>query len=147
MTAEQNKAVLRRFFDEAWHRKRASIAHELFAPQYVLHDPGNLWISPGAAGVREMIEAYNNAFPDASFAIELQIAEGDVVVTRWSVHSTHRGDLLDVHATNRESTTSGILFSHLRDGLIAEEWTQWNKDGLLRQLGVLPANDEDRPGT
>ncbi len=136
MSTERNKAILRRFFDEAWNRKNAEIADELFAAEYVLSDPGNLWITKGPVGVRQMIQAYNGAFPDAHFTIEEQIAEGDWVVTRWKVQSTHRGALLDLGATNRRSGTAGILFSQLKDGKIIREWTQWNKEGLMSQLGA-----------
>ena len=106
---EANKAVLRRFFEEAWHKHNADIADELFTDDYLLHDPGNLWLTPGPAGIREMVTAYNKAFPDARFTVELQLAQDDWVVTRWVVHSTHRGDLLDVAATGKVSSTSGIL--------------------------------------
>jgi steroid delta-isomerase-like uncharacterized protein len=136
MSSEENKAVLRRFFEEAWHRKNPDIADELFTTDYILHDPGNPWISPGPLGIREMVTAYNHAFPDAQFTIELQITEGDWVVTRWVVRSTHQGNLLDVAATGRVSETSGILFSRLESGKIKEEWTQWNRQGLLEELGV-----------
>jgi steroid delta-isomerase-like uncharacterized protein len=136
MRSEDNKAVLRRFFEEAWHRKNADIADQLFTPDYVLHDPGNPWLSPGPRGIREMITAYNQAFPDAHFNVEQQVAEDDWVVTRWVVRSTHQGSLLDVQATGRESGTSGILFSRLDDGRIREEWTQWNQHGLLQKLGA-----------
>lgn len=136
MSTERNKAILRRFFDEAWNRKNPDIADELFAPEYILSDPGNLWIATGPAGVRQMIQTYNAAFPDARFTIEEQIAEDDWVVTRWKVESTHRGALLDLAATDRRSGTAGILFSELKEGKIVREWTQWNKDGLLSQLGA-----------
>jgi steroid delta-isomerase-like uncharacterized protein len=81
-----------------------------------------------------MVTAYNQAFPDARFTIELQIAEEDWVVTRWMVRSTHRGNLLDLAATGRVSETSGILVSRLENGRIKEEWTQWNRQGLLDKL-------------
>ncbi len=136
MSTEENKAVLRRFFEEAWHRKNPDIADVLFAADYVLHDPGNAWLSPGPQGIREMVTAYNQAFPDAQFTIELQVAEGDWVITRWVVRSTHQGNLLDLAATGRESRTSGILFSQLENGKIKEEWTQWNRQGLLEELGA-----------
>jgi steroid delta-isomerase-like uncharacterized protein len=136
MSSEANKAVLRRFFDEAWHRKNPDVAAELFTADYILHDPGNPWLSPGPQGIREMVTAYNHAFPDAHFTIMQQVAEDDWVVTRWHVRSTHRGNLLDVAATGRQSETSGILFSRLEGGRIKEEWTQWNRQGLLEELGA-----------
>jgi len=136
LSPEENKAVLRRFFEEAWHRKNADIADVLFTADYILHDPGNPWISPGPQGIRQMVTAYNKAFPDAQFAIELQVAQDDWVVTRWVVRSTHQGDLLDVAASGRESGTSGILFSRLENGLIKEEWTQWNRQALLEKIGA-----------
>jgi steroid delta-isomerase-like uncharacterized protein len=149
MGIEDNKGVLRRFFEEAWHRKNPDIADELFTPDYVLHDPGNPWLSPGPRGIREMITAYNHAFPDAHFSVELQVAEDVWVVTRWVVHSTHQGDLLDVQATGRESGTSGILFSRLDGGRIKEEWTQWNQHGLMEQLGAARDHSPgfDHPAT
>ncbi len=147
MSSDTNKAVLQRFFDEAWHQKNADIADELFTADYVLHDPGNPWISPGPQGIREMVTAYNHAFPDARFTIEHQIAEGDWVVTRWVVRSTHAGNLLDLAATGRESQTSGILFSRLEGSKIKEEWTQWNRQGLLEELGADDHASFDQPPT
>jgi steroid delta-isomerase-like uncharacterized protein len=67
------------------------------------------------------------------------IAEDDRVAWRWRMHGTHRGELMGIPATGRETTTSGITIHRIRDGKIAEAETVWDQLGLLQQLGVVPA--------
>ncbi len=79
------------------------------------------------------------AFSDPHWTIEEQIAEGDTVVTRWSLVATHKGEFMGIAPTGKKIETSGITISRIADGKIVEEQDQWDVLGVMRQLGVLPA--------
>lgn len=139
MSAESNKAVIRRFSDEVWNHGDLAAMDELFAPDYVNHDP-----MPGQApdreGHRRVIEMVRTGMPDIRETIEDMVAEGDRVVYRWTVHATHSGEVLGVPGDGRPISFGGIEIYRIADGRIAERWGVFEQLSMLRQLGVL-----DRP--
>ncbi len=58
------------------------------------------------------------------------------MIVRWSVHGMHQGDLQGLAPTGKEFAIEGIGIFHFVDGRIAEEWSNWDVLGMLRQLGV-----------
>src|SRR3712207_107486 len=70
MSADANRAVVRRFFEELWNGGDLTVADEIIAPDFVPHDPGNPWLKPGPGGTKELVSAYRAAFPDVHFAID-----------------------------------------------------------------------------
>ncbi len=142
MSAEENKAIIRRLFDEVFNKGNLGAADAVLAPDYVLHDPAAPDFAGGREGYRQFQSRYLKAFPDHRLAVEDQIAEGDRVATRWTARGTHRGDLPCIPATGRPVTVTGITISRIFGGRIAEEWQDWDSPGMLQQLGVVPA----RPG-
>ena len=91
--AEGNKALVRRWLDEVLTQGNLWRVDELFAPNYVLHDPSFPQEVHGREGIRRYVAASRAAYPDACFVIEDQIAERDMVPTRWTARGTHRGSL------------------------------------------------------
>ena len=77
------------------------------------------------------------AFPDARVTVEDQIAEGDMVATRWRVTGTHTGELMGIPATGRRSEISGITINCFSGDRIAEDWYQSDDLGIMQQLGVI----------
>ena len=138
--SEENKAVVRRFFEEAFTAGDVAVLDELVAPGAIDHDPQNPFPDVrGPEGSRRGIELYRGAFPDLRLEVEDQIAEGDMVVTRWTGSGTHDGDLPDLPATHKRSTVAGITIDRIEDGKIAESWVCWDALGMLQQLGAVPA--------
>jgi predicted ester cyclase len=50
--------------------------------------------------------------------VPLQIAEGDLVVSRIIGRGVHAGELFGIPATNKEVETEGIAIHRVRDGKI-----------------------------
>jgi predicted ester cyclase len=71
--------------------------------------------------------------------VEDQIAEGDKVVTRYTVSGTHQGEFFGVAPTGKRITMSGIMVDRLEDGKMVEEWPEYDLLGVMRQLGAVPA--------
>jgi steroid delta-isomerase-like uncharacterized protein len=140
--SEDNKAVARRVFD-AFNTGDVSSLDEVIAPDAEDHDPQN----PnrhvrGPDGLKQTIQMYRAAFPDLKMTIEEQIAEGNVVATRWVSVGTHEGDLPNLPASGRQVTVTGIGIDRIENGKIVEAWGNWDTLGMLEQLGAIPSAAE-----
>jgi predicted ester cyclase len=80
------------------------------------------------------------AFPDGQYSMDDLIAEGDKVVLRWTFRGTHKGELMGIPATGEQVTMAGISIYHFANGMLAEIWENYDKFGLLQQLGVIPVS-------
>lgn len=74
---------------------------------------------------------------DFSFRVDDQIAQEDRVCTRWTWTARHKGDYLGIPATGENVTMTGMTWQRFRDGMICEGWWQYDRVGLMEQLGVL----------
>jgi steroid delta-isomerase-like uncharacterized protein len=140
MSSEANKAIARRFFDEIFGQGKLAVADEIVGAGHMNSGPGSLpGLPPGPEGSKMFVTVYRNAFPDVHFAIDEQVAEGDTVVTRWTAHGTHKGDLAGMPPTGKASTVTGITINRIAGGKIVESWGIFDQFGMLQQLGVIPA--------
>ena len=138
MSSEQNKKIVRRAFEEPW-KGNLAVVDELVASDYIGHDPANPEPLRGPEGVKEFISTYRVAFPDARIIVEQQLAEGDLVATRWSARGTHEGELMGIGPTGKQVTVSGLTISRLESGKVVEEFQNWDTFGMMQQLGAMPA--------
>jgi steroid delta-isomerase-like uncharacterized protein len=138
MSSEQNKKIVRRALEEPWQGS-LKVVDELIASDYIGHDPAVPEPLRGPDGVKEFISTYRAAFPDARLTVEQQLAEGDLVATRWSGRGTHEGELMGIDPTGKQVTVSGLTISRLEGGKIVEEFQNWDTFGMMQQLGAIPA--------
>ena len=131
----ENKALVRRYYDEVLAGRDRDLLARLLAPSFVSHVSGGSDV--GADGYMAAVEATHAAFPALVVTVHDQVAEGDKVVTRWSASGTHAGDFAGVPATGRLVTATGIHIHRIRDGRLVEHWEELNLFGVLRQLGVV----------
>ncbi len=78
------------------------------------------------------------AFPDWHSELHELVAEGDIVVERFTASGTQQGELMGVPPTGKTVSLPGINIFRLRDGLVVERWGRLDELGFLRQLGVVP---------
>jgi steroid delta-isomerase-like uncharacterized protein len=135
MSAETNKAIVRRYYEEVHNQGKRELLKEIAAEGYVEHNPfpGQ---GQGLDGFRQRVEALHGAFT-MNFTIEDMIAEGDKVVVRWTNHNLHQGPFLGIPATGKSITVTGIDIHRLQNGKLAEHWDVVDMLGLLQQLGVV----------
>jgi len=136
--SEQNKAIVRRVFEELWNQGNLSVADQLFTPNYTHHDSSSADFGHGPESERKRATLYRTAFPDMRLTIEDLIAEGDTVMARWSCHGTHKGDLNGIAPTGKQFTITGVTVARLLNGKLAEGYVNWDALGLMQQLGVVP---------
>jgi steroid delta-isomerase-like uncharacterized protein len=133
-----NKEVVRRLVNGVWADRNLAIVDELIASDYVGHDPTQPEPIRGPEGYKQFVGMYQAAFEDGMVTIDDEIAEGDLVVTRWTGRGTHTGELMGIAPTGKEVTVSGITISRLANGKIAEEWELMDALGMMIQLGAVP---------
>ena len=147
MLSETNKTVSRRFLEEVWNKGNLAVLNEIIAKDHVDSGPGTLpGLPTGPEGSKQLVTVYRNAFPDIHFTIDEQIAEGDKVVTRWTGHGTHQGELAGIPATGKSSTVTGINVDRVVNGKIAESWGIFDQFGMMQQLGVIPTPELELAG-
>ena len=140
VTAEANEAVVRRYVEEAFNRGNLAVINELFAPDYVNH--GSIPGQPvqDREGMKRVERATREALPDIRYEITHLVAQGDWVAHHWTAEATHTGPFMGVPPTGRRFSATGMVFTRLRDGKIAEQWRIVDVFGMLQQLDALPAD-------
>jgi steroid delta-isomerase-like uncharacterized protein len=136
MSAEEHKAIIRRFYEEVWNRGNLDVADEIFTDDYVRHDlrPGTA--PPGPAGQKAVAGLFRAAFPDVHLAVELLVAEGELVAARWTMEGTHAGAWGGVAPTGRRVRFAGVNLFRFADGQVVELWNHRDDRGLMEQLGA-----------
>jgi steroid delta-isomerase-like uncharacterized protein len=140
---EENKTVIRRFLEEIFEGGNLDLVDELFAPDYVLHDPSVPGEVEGPEAMKQYINMYRTAFPDTRFTVEDQIAEGDEVVTRWTGQGTNEGEFMVIPPTGQQVTVMGIEFDRVSGGKMQETWVNYDALSMMQQLGVVPQQTQE----
>ncbi|MER5372517.1 ester cyclase [Streptomyces sp. NPDC002553] len=129
-----NRVVAREFF-EGLGRGDIDRLFERVSDDYVDHDPANAR-DTGLRAAREEVAGWRRAF-DFSMQVDDQLSEEDRVCTRWTFTGRHHGDFVGIPATGQDVTMTGMTWHRFRDGMICEAWWQYDRAGLLEQLGAL----------
>jgi predicted ester cyclase len=66
------------------------------------------------------------------------VAEGDKVACIWTATATHKGEFMDMPATDKRVTMKGIHIDRIADGKIVQTWGLSDALGLMQQLGIGP---------
>jgi steroid delta-isomerase-like uncharacterized protein len=135
--SEENKALARRWA-EILNQGNFDLVEEIYAPDFVDHDPTMPEDVRGPEGAREVYSMYRSAFPDAEVTIEDQVAEGDTVATRWTGRGTHQGELMGVPPSGNRVEVMGVTISRIEGGKIVEEWDIYDALGMMQAIGAVP---------
>ncbi len=130
MPAEENKAVVRRYFEE-FHSGRQ---HDIL---------GEITVSDLVGPTREATRRLSAAFPDYQITIKEQVAERDAVATVWSMRGTHQGEwespIGSIPHTGRQVEFTATTTLRVADGKIADViGTNWDHLGILQQMDAAP---------
>jgi steroid delta-isomerase-like uncharacterized protein len=138
MSAEENKATVRRIYDELWNERNLEIAGEVIAEGGVNYDTE---LVPQPFGPEEMkgtVRMVTAGFPDNHHEVEEMIAEGDKVVARVTLTGTQEGEIMGIPPTGRSIEVAEIHIYRLADGKAVENRVGRDDLGAMRQLGVIP---------
>jgi steroid delta-isomerase-like uncharacterized protein len=136
MAANQNQALVHRFFEEMCNQRKLNLASELFTNDHVLHDPQIPEAGPGPEGMKGVIATYQTAFPDANWKVEQTLVADNYVITRWTGSGTHEKELNGVPPTGKFVSVQGIWIHRIENNKIVESWDVWDTLGMFQQLGL-----------
>lgn len=137
MSTQENKAIVRRIYEELWDGRRLEVAHELIAEGAVNYDTGLTAHPFGPEEMKGTVEMITAAFPDNRHEIEEVLAEGDTVVLRCTLTGTHRGEFMGIPPTGRRIEVNEIHIYRMREGKAVEHRVGRDDVGAMRQLGVI----------
>ena len=124
MSAEHNKALVRRFLEAHEGKADLDALDQMLAPDFVSHIKRLPGQQPDREGYKWAIAQYSAAFSDRKFLVEEQVGEADTVVSRFTVRATHDSkEIMGVAPTDREVSYKAIAIHRISGGTIAEEWT------------------------
>jgi hypothetical protein len=120
--SEQNKDLVRRYYDQVINGRDLDAVAEFFADERVV------------AGVQRGCFAYFQSFPDMHVALDELIAEGDSVFLRSTMTGTHDGEYKGIPATGRHIAAESAEVFRIADGKFAGYWCLANVAGIMRQI-------------
>jgi len=142
-----NKAIVRRLYEEVWNNRNLEVVNELISPSHALQGPTAFGSSIGPEAYKRQVSRFLKAYPDLHWAIEDTIAETDKVVACWTLSGTHKGDFMGVPATNKKVCVGGITIHHIAGGKIMDSHSNWDALGMMQQLGAVPALEKTKDAT
>jgi ketosteroid isomerase-like protein len=135
VTIEQNKAMVRRLFEDVFNNGNLATIDEL-------------WVVGRAAAAKQRVMNLRTAFPDYHRTVEEQFAVDDSVVTLWTARGTHQGMYVSealgrsIVPTGKPIEVGGISLHRIVDGRIVNAYVVGNDSvELLQQIGAIPAAD------
>lgn len=129
--SEQNKALLRRFYQEVMEKGNIAAVDQFVDPKYVEHNPvpGQ---APGIEGLKQVFTMFLAAFANPRITVEDMVAEGDKVVSRYTGRATHKGEFMGIAPTGKEVTFNGIEIARIAGGKLVEHWEIMDMSGLMQ---------------
>jgi serine phosphatase RsbU (regulator of sigma subunit)/predicted ester cyclase len=156
VSAEENEALVRRYFEEAWVKRNLTAVDELMVPNYVEHQipDGRL---PSRHSLKQLLGMYYKAFPDMKSVLHDILAQGDRVMYRWSVSATHLGDWLGIPPTGNHMRATGITIYRITGGKAVVGWSsvaisrseeeqRWLSEGRRTDEAYTESGDIPLPG-
>ena len=146
MSIEDNKRAALRWSQELWSQGHLTVADEIIAPDYVRHDPGDPFPARGPEDVKRIVTMLRTMLPDLRIEVEAVIAEGDIVVSRYTATATDSVGYMGMPPTGKAIRTSAMQMFRFSNGKIVESWAVRDDAGTLRQLGhvALPGGPPKR---
>lgn len=137
MSTEENKAMIRRVWEEVLNKGDLAAADELMAPNYVYHGSGGQEFK-GPEGFKQLVTMFRTAFPDFRITVEDMVAEVDKVAHRATMRGTHKGDLMGIAPTGKQVTIAAIVISRFAGVKEVEAWSNLDQLGMMQQMGIAP---------
>ncbi len=137
MSTEENKTLVRRFYEEVVAARDVGRPSEFVAPDYVeIFD--DVPYPCGVDGARAHIEGGHEAYSPLSLTVDRQIAEGDWVVTQVTVRGTHSGgSWLGIKPTGKAIEFTCVNVDRVCDRRIVEHGGAANMLGPLLKIGAV----------
>jgi len=137
MSTKQNKEIERRYIEEVYNKGNVALVDEFITRNYVYHGTGGVEIK-GIEGIKQFATGLRTAFPDNVFTVEGMVAEGNIVMYRYTGRGTFTGEFMGIAPTGKKVTWAGFAHDCFEGSKIAESWEIIDMLDFFNQLGVEP---------
>ena len=131
-----NVALGRRVLTEIYAQGKVNLIDQLYSNDFVDDSPGG---GKGRDLIKEAVAEFHKALPDLRIDIEDTFAVDDKVVLRYTAHGTQTGPYYDISPSGKAVAARGITIFEIMNGKIKTEWTEYDRLGVLRQIGAIPS--------
>ena len=139
MSAEQNKAVIRRRVEEVFNKGNLAVADNIISPEYVYHGPMGEFRGP--EGFKQMVAMARKACPDIHYTIDDMVAEGNKMAVRYTATGTFTGELMGIPPTGKRFNMTQAFFYKFKGGKEVEALPLHDPNAMFQQLGIpIPAS-------
>lgn len=135
MLKKENEILITRYFEEVWNQGKLDVLDEIISPDYINHNPGMPDPIPGPAGLKPIVKAIREAFPDLHYTIDNMVISDDQVAVHVVMHGTHAGDFFGIAPTNKKIYINQMQIERIKNNKIIEHWRVTDDMALLKQLG------------
>jgi steroid delta-isomerase-like uncharacterized protein len=132
---QHNRQLGERYFERVWNKGEVDVLDELLTADYINHTPSTPNPPRGPAGLKPIVRAIREGFPDLKYEIQDMVITSDRVVMRVVMTGTNTGPLFGKPASGRAVRVNQINIEEIRNGRIAEHWRVTDEAELQRQLG------------
>jgi steroid delta-isomerase-like uncharacterized protein len=94
--------------------------------------------SKGTKGMKDYVNGFWKAFPDAAQATPLQFAAGDYVVTEGTLTGTQKGALGPIKASNKPVSLRFVDVFEMKDGKVVRGASYADSAEILVAIGAMP---------
>jgi steroid delta-isomerase-like uncharacterized protein len=137
MSQKNNAELIKKYFEEVWNQGNLEVLDEILDENYINHSPGAPNPPTGPAGLKPIVAAIREAFPDLKYIIEnIVIAENQIAV-HTIMTGTHLGDFFGIAPTGKQIRVNQMQIERIKNNKIIEHWRVTDDLNLMRQLGRI----------
>ncbi len=144
MSMEDNKAIIRRFYDEVINRRHLAVLDEMLAPTFEGFKAEGADHASNCEDFKHILAFALRTFPECQQTIHDWHIEKDVVVTRWSLCGKQKGEYLGLPGVEKQFRATGSDTFRLVGGKIMEHWVELDTLHLGRQIAAIAPLDDER---
>jgi len=136
MSSDENKILVRRFYEEIVNSGKVEKIEDFISPEYVeVHDGKRYAL--GIDGARNHILGGHETYRNLHLKIEKQIAEDQWVVTCLTASGIHQGTWMGIKPTGKKVSFTVVNVDKVVDGRIVEHGGAANMLGPLLEIGAV----------
>lgn len=145
MSTAENKALIRRLYEEVWNKRRLEVVNEFISPSHALSGSLATDSSVGPDAYKRIVTQFIAAFPDLHLAVGDMIAEKDQVAVSWTISGTHKREFRGIAPTHKKISVDGVTIHQITKGRILDSEVRLDHLGLLQQLGAVRLATQPKP--
>lgn len=137
MSMEDNKAIIRRFYDEVINRRHLAVLDEMLAPTFEGFKAEGADHASNREEFKHLLAFALRTFPHCRQTIHEWHMEKDMVVTLWSLCGKQQGAYLGLPGVEQQFRATGSDTFRLVDGKIVEHRVELDTLQLGRQIAAM----------